>query len=129
MNTDFLIPVQANQVHIGDKFYLGQERFGKLFKCISVNPIVVSENISHTEYTLDAKEYVYLPDPIIQFIHEYINDCEKVPEYDEFAKLMAVFASSDYMQQFSPEAIEEMHIRMRYLYGRLFTRARAAAFK
>ncbi len=128
INPDFLIPTPADCLHIGDKLYLPAERSGKLFVCISVNPIVVSDSYTNTEWTLDASETVYVQDAIIQFVNEYLHYCEQDPDYVELNRLVAVLTASDVMEQFSPEAIEGMHNKVRYLYNRLFLRARSAAF-
>ena len=130
INTDFLIPVAASDLRIGDKVYLGEERFGKLFTCISVSPVIVSDRVSHTEWTLKPEEQAYMPDPVIQFVYEYINHYETDPDYIELSRLMAVLNASDLNEQITdPEVIDNMRVKMRYLYGRLFIKARASAFK
>lgn len=130
INTDFLIPVPASDLRIGDKVYLGEERFGKLFTCISVSPVIVSDRVSHTEWTLKPEEQAYMPDPVIQFVYEYINHYETDPDYIELSRLMAVLNASDLNEQITdPEVINNMRVKMRYLYGRLFIKARASAFK
>ena len=129
INEDLLIPVFASELHIGDKLYLGEERFGKLFTCKTVSPIVVSDSFSQSEYTLDPKEPVLIPDDIIQFIHEYLPDYENNPDYIELLHIISIINSSDYMEQFSAEVVDSMYTQSRLLYSKLFAQARKHCFK
>lgn len=123
MNTDFLIPMQAANLNVGDKVYLGEERFGKLLTCKTLYPITVADNSSQTEYTLASNETVYIPDPIMQYIIGRIPDYQSTQEYIQLEHLMAIINSADFTERFDAAVTANMLQEARYLYAKLFRMA------
>jgi hypothetical protein len=127
---DFLIPMQADKLQLNDKVYLGQERFGTLLTCSSLSPIVVSDNYTHKKYTLKADETVFLPDPVLQYIHEYLPDYKNHTEYVRLHQLMGIANNCEFEKHFKEEGtIQGIYDEIRILYARLFTRARKNSYQ
>lgn len=129
MNTDFLISMPASNLHIGDKIYLGEERYGKLLTCKSLSPITATDSFLQTEYILEENETVYLPDPVMQYIIEYIPDYFKLQDYIQLENFMAIINSADLTEKLDPDVAENLHNKVRYLYARLFQMARKHSSK